>query len=137
MLPFGFKEKVHILICFTYKRLVMHEQIKSCHFSPLHNYRGRCTMFSNSKQGKKVPSSYAQAINNITFYIPAKDCLDLMPWIPVWSWSWVGMSKNMFPVQWMYWWSVENMAEEDCFWLLSVALLINPNLWTKYSQTWW
>ena len=71
-------------------------------------------------------------LSKILRTLPAIDCLDLMPWIPVWSWSWVGMSKNMFPVQWMYWWSVENMAEEDCFWLLSVALLINPNLWTEY-----
>ena len=91
---------------------------------------------ASSSQNSNVDNFYLNCHNSfkIPFKIlrtlPAIDCLDLMPWIPVWSWIWVGMSKNIFPVQWMYWWSVENMAEEDCFWLLSVALLINPNLWT-------
>ena len=48
-------------------------------------------------------------------------------WMPVCNCNWVGINKNMFPVQWMYWWCVENMAELGC-WFRSVALLINPNL---------
>ena len=103
---------------------------ENCNVLPLHFAPSQ----ASSSQNSNIDNFYLYCHNpfKILRTLPAIDCLDLMPWIPVWSWSWVGMSKNMFPVQWMYWWSVENMAEEDCFWLLSVALLINPNLWTEY-----
>jgi hypothetical protein len=34
----------------------------------------------------------------------------------------------MFPVQWMYWWSVENKEDEDRFMPRSVMQLTKPNL---------